>query len=409
MGTLKHHEVHKLSEPGRYGDGDGLYMSVATGGSKSWVLRVRIDGRRVDRGLGGFPKVSLSAARKTAREYRAAIRKGVDPWATEPAAEPEPEPTPTPRSNAAPTFAEMAREVYRARIEGLRASDTRWIARLEKHIFPVIGDRPVNEITRADLVAILNPLKRSQFETARKTKQSLYRVFRRAVALDHCMVNVADDALDELLDDVQHEVTHFKALHHSDVKTAIRKIRNSEARASTKLCFEFLILTMVRSGEARHATWSEIQGDTWVIPAARMKGKRDHTVPLSYQAQAVLRKARELYREPDDCEFDWPVDVSPDAIIFPHPGSHKALSENALSDRAKKSRLNCHPHGFRSSARDWLAETYGDEYETAAEICLAHYPGTEVVKAYRRTGLDETRREMLQRWADYTDPVPPPF
>ena len=193
-------------------------------------------------------------------------------------------------------------------------------------------------------------------------------------------------ALEELLPQVAPNVVHRPALHHSEVRGALHKIRHSEAKPVTRLAFEFLILTAARTAEVRFATWGEIQGDLWVIPAARMKAKRDHRVPLSLQAQSLLSRARELHRQPDDGDFDWPVTVTPGTLIFPHPTSGRALSENAMLDRARKSNLGCVPHGFRSTWRDWAAEQSGASWETI-ELSLAHAVGTSVSAAYFRSDL----------------------
>ena len=412
MAGLTAAKVKELNQPGRYGDGGGggLYLYIARGGSKSWVLRLRLNGTRTDKGLGGYPSVSLRAARKLANTYRAAVLQGRNPWSktktgkAPPIEEME-------ETVSIPTLREAAHKVH-INDAGVRpASASRWIGRLESHVFEKLGDRLINEISRADLAAIIGPLRIKQFETARKTTQALRDVFKWSVAYEYRKDNPADAALEVLLPKVKPGVEHRPALHHSDVKMAIHRIRNSEARASTQLAFEFLILTAARSGEVRSATWSELdlESKTWTIPAARMKARRDHRVPLSTQAQLLLRRARELYRDSEeDVDFSWPVQVKPEWYIFPHPRSLRPLSENALSDRASKDRLNCVPHGFRSSFRDWAAELSGCSWE-AIELSLAHAIGTSVTEAYFRTDLLHERNGLMQSWADYTDPMPPPF
>lgn len=401
MSNLTVAKIKELNKPGRTADGGGLYLHVAPGGSKSWVQRIRVGRQRLDKGLGGYPAVSLAKARKMADANRVAVRQGRNPWA----ADQKPVISVAEQLAAIPTFREAAYRVHDTDGGARPASASRWIGRLETHIIPKLGDTPIDEISRVDLAEIIGPLRRSNYETARKTKQALRDVFKWAVAYGYRVDNPADDALDVLLPKIKAAVEHRAALHHSEVRAALHKIRHSEARAATRLAFEFLILTAARSGEVRHATWAEIDGNLWTISAGRMKANRDHRVPLSAQAMDVLRRARELYRDPDD-DFDWPVEVPPDGVIFPHPGSGKALSENALSDRAKKSGLNCVPHGFRSSFRDWAAECSGAGWE-AIELSLAHKVGTSVEAAYFRTDLLDTRRAMMQSWADYLDP--PPF
>ena len=403
MPNLTTEQVKTLTKPGRHGDGDGLYLNIAPNGTKNWVQRIRVDGKRTDKGLGGFPTVSLAKARKAALTNRAAIAQGRNPW-TETR---KPAVTVAERTAAIPTFRQAAQTVHDLNVDEWGAATAkRWIRRLELHAMPTFGDARIDEITRSEIAAMLGPLRRRNHETARKVRQAMTKVFRWAVAHEYRPNNPADDALEELLPQVAPDVVHRPALHHSAVRGALHKIRHSEAKPVTRLAFEFLILTAARTGEVRYVTWGEIdlQAGLWTIPAARMKAKRDHRVPLSMQAQTLLRTARELHRNPDDdSDFDWPVEVTPDMLVFPHPTSGRALSENALLDRARKSKLGCVPHGFRSTWRDWAAEQSGASWETI-ELSLAHAVGTTVSAAYFRTDLLDQRRPMMQQWSDYVDP-----
>ena len=188
---------------------------------------------------------------------------------------------------------------------------------------------------------------------------------------------------------------------YAEVGGAVRKIRNSEGKRVARAAFEFLILTAARSGEVRYATWSEIdlEAATWTIPAARMKARHAHTVPLSRQALTILREAR-YFGQHDE---NWPFQLGPEELIFPHPTTGQRLSENIFVDRIRKSGIGCDAHGFRSSFRDWATETEAGTYE-AIELCLAHRVGTGVTQAYFRSDLVAQRRPIMQAWADYTDP-----
>ena len=403
MPNLSTDKVKAIADPGRYGDGGGLYLNIAKTGTKSWIQRIYVDGRRLDKGLGGYPTVSLTKARKIADANRVAVKQGRNPWVETR----KPAVTVAERTAAIPTFRAAAQTVHDLNVDEWGAATAkRWIRRLELHAMPTFGDAPVDEITRSEIAAMLGPLRRRNHETARKVRQAMTKLFRWAVAHEYRPNNPADDALEELLPQVAPDVVHRPALHHSAVRGALHKIRHSEAKPVTRLAFEFLILTAARTGEVRYATWGEIdlQAGLWTIPAARMKGKRDHRVPLSLQAQTLLARARELYRNPDD-DYDWPVTVTPDTLIFPHPTSGRALSENALLDRARKSNLGCVPHGMRSTWRDWAAELSGASWETI-ELSLAHAVGSTVSAAYFRTDLLDQRAPMMQAWADYIDPLP---
>ena len=161
---------------------------------------------------------------------------------------------------------------------------------------------------------------------------------------------------------------------------------------STKLAFRYLVLTAARSGEVRGATWSELElaKALWTIPAARMKTRRGHRVPLSQQAMEVLRRAQKLY--PDGSLYVFPNDLTP----------NKSLSENALSYMLRRIGVPSTVHGFRSSFRDWAEENTEASF-AVMELALAHDVGTNVVKSYARSDLLERRHDLMQEWADYLD------
>ena len=392
MGNLTKPQVSSLSKPGRYGDGNGLYLVIAPTGTKNWVQRIRVDGKRTDKGLGGVGKVSLAQARKTAIANLSATKYGINPWAdgASTLAYPQEEIT----VNVAPTFAQAALKVH-----DINAADwgeetaQKWIRRLEIHAFPVLADRSVDAITRRELAAILTPLRRANHETARKVRQAFAKVFRWVRANDYRVDDPADDALGELVEKVNHNVKHREALHYSEVAGAIHKVRFGYALQVTARAFEFLVLTAARTSEVRFMTWEEVdlEDAVWEIPADRMKAKRSHKVPLSNQAVNILRAVRNSEDYANQTGY-----------VFTMPNG-KTLSENAFLNRARKDNLGCVPHGFRSSWNDWAREVYGGTWE-AIELSLAHSVGTTVSQAYFRTDLVDERRPMMQAWADYIDP-----
>ena len=197
-------------------------------------------------------------------------------------------------------------------------------------------------------------------------------------------------------------MNHFAALPYADVPDAIERIRDSRGMRETRLALEFIAYTAARGGEVRGMTWAEVDLDAavWTIPAERMKSRKEQRVPLSIQAQGVLRQAKaavnqRLKRRPD---------YDANGLVFPNP-SGKPLSDNCLSLRARKDGLGCTPHGFRSSFRDWAAENSGASYE-AIELSLAHVAGNAVVRSYFRSDLLEERRGLMEAWANYLDPLP---
>ena len=378
-----------------------MYLVVAPTGTKNWVQRVRVDGNRTDKGLGGVGKVSLTQARKLATANLAAIQEGRNPF----------EKGPTPVIPAAPagvpTFADAARTVFDLnRAEWGENTAKRWLRRLEIHTFQALGDRSVDEISRRNLADLLTPLRRENHETARKVRQGLTKVFRWARANEYRVDDPADDALGELVEKVKHVPQHRESLHYSDVASALHKLRFGYALRVTQLAFEFLILTAARTKEVRFMTWAEIDLDAavWEIPAERMKARRAHRVPLSDQAVAILRQVRYLPNPDTDDDDIYQTIEATSGYVFRMPNG-KTLSENAFLNRARKDNLGCVPHGFRSSFRDWAREVYGGTWE-GIELSLAHAVGTSVSQAYFRTDLIEERRPMMAAWADYLDPAP---
>ena len=401
MGKLTTKMVTQLSEPGRYGDGNGLYLVVSPAGSKSWIQRVQIGGKRTDRGLGGVAKVSLGQARKIATANLAAIQNGKNPFEAGHA------PAPVKETPAIPTFADAARAVYALNLEEWGAATAkRWLRRLEIHTFPTLGNRDVAEITRTDLADLLTPLRTENHETARKVRQALAKVFRWARAHDYRIDDPADDALGELVKKVKHVPEHHRTLPYCEVGAAIRKVQFGYALRVTGLAFEFLILTAARTSEIRGMVWAEVdlENAVWEIPADRMKAKRSHRGPLSNQAMVILRQVRHI-PDPDaaDDSIFQLVEVT-DGHVFRMP-TGKPLSENSLLDRCEKDRIGATPHGFRTSFRGWAKAEYGARFE-AIELALAHSIGTSVTQAYDREDLLEERREIMQAWASFLDPLP---
>ena len=381
-------QVKAIKEPGRYGDGLGLYLSVAPGGSKNWVQRISIDGKRRDLGLGGYPTVSLAEARENARENRAAVVKGRNPLTEKSAPQ-----------RTIPTFAEAARATH-ATLRGKWRSEEHsngWLRTLSSHVFPVIGDRPVNEINRVDILDILVPLYGSKAETARRLRQRIRSTFKWALSYDYVDENPAGEKLDAALPAVSHQKTHWRALPYAELPDALATIKVGHFSIAAKLALEFLTLTAARSGEVRRATWTEIDWERhlWIIPASRMKGGVEHRVPLSDSAMHVLRQAMAL-REPGE-------------FIFPSPmKAGKGLSDMTMTKILRSAGLaeKMTVHGIRSTFRDWVAEQTPTPW-AVAELALAHKVGSTVEQAYHRTDLLDQRRKLMDAWAEFLTQTSP--
>ena len=368
--------VRNVSQAGRYCDGQGLYLDVRPSGSRGWIQRLTIRGRRTELGLGGFPLVSLKEAREKAFANRKLARNGGDLLAEKR------------RAESMPTFAEAARQVWNQLRPGWRSPQYAqlWLKSLERYAIPRIGEMPISEVTSADVIGILAPIWHDVPPTARKLRQRIRAVMEWAVAMDLRPDNPCD-RIGPVLGTQGGRVRHMRALPHREVASAIETVRASNARPVVKLAFEFLVLTAVRSGEVRGAAWAEIERDAgvWTIPALRTKGNREHRVPLCGRALQILEEARMLGRG------------SP--LVFPGVRG-KPFASTALSELLGELKITAVPHGFRSSFRDWAAEET-DHPREVAEAALAHKVRNQIEAAYRRTDLFERRRRLMDDWARY--------
>ena len=369
-----------LKDPGRYADGGGLHLYISKAGRKSWVQRITIDRRRRDIGLGAFPSVGLAQAREKAADNRAAVAEGRDPVAEK-------------HSPAMPTFREAARAVHAANKPRWRNDrhTASWLQTLERHAMPVLGNTPLDRIDRGAVLRVLTPIWTTRPETARRVRQRMRTVFLWGMAHGFMESNPAGEAIDGALAPMPKVKAHLRALPYQEVGAALEAVESSQASVAAKLCFRFLVLTAARSGEARGATWDEIdlQGQEWRIPSQRMKAGMEHRVPLSRQALDLLREASAL-RDESGLVFPSPLKVgSPlsDMTLT------KVLRSVGLAERATV-------HGFRSSFKNWTLEQTDTPW-AVSEAALAHFLGNATEQAYARSDLFERRRALMQLWADY--------
>ena len=383
MGNLTVLKARSNLEPGMYGDGGTLFLRVFPGGSKSWVQRLTINGKRTDIGLGGFPLVTLAEAREVAFENRRLARRGGDPLADK-------------RRARVPTFREAARRTHEANLSRWRNGKhtVSWMQTLERHAMPRLGAMPVDTIGREDVLAVLTPIWASRVETACRVRQRIRAVLSWCQAHGYVENNAAGEGIDGALPVMPKVKAHQRALAHAEVPAALETVEASRASMAAKSALRFVVLTAARSGEVRGATWDEIdlEGRTWTIPAARMKAGGDHRVPLSDAAVAALVQARLL--------DDGSGHVFPSPMKRGRPLSDmtltKLLRDTGLAERATV-------HGFRSSFRDWCAET-GKPREIA-EAALAHVV-SGVEGAYFRSDLFQRRRRLMDQWGSYVTATP---
>ena len=372
--------VKALKEPGRYSDGGGLHLYISKAGRKSWVLRITVDGRRRDIGLGGYPSVSLARAREKAADNRATIAEGRDPVAEK-------------HAPSMPTFREAAHAVHEANKPRWRnpRHAAGWIQTLERHAMPKLNNTPLDRIDQGDVLQVLTPIWTSRPETARRVRQRMRSIFRWAMAHGFMESNPAGEAIDGALPPMPKVKAHFRALPYREVESALKTIEASQASISAKLCFRFLVLTAARSGEARGAIWDEIdlQGQEWRIPYERMKAGVEHRVPLSGQALDLLGEASVLR---EDTGLVFPSPLKP-ATPMSDMTLTKMLRSVGLAERTTV-------HGFRSSFKNWTLEQTDTPW-VVSEAALVHSLGNSTEQAYARSDLFERRRTLMQLWADY--------
>ncbi|MBU2788926.1 integrase arm-type DNA-binding domain-containing protein [Acidithiobacillus sp. VAN18-1] len=374
------------AKTGTHSDGGGLYLRVRASGSKSWVFRAKVGGTVREYGLGSASTTSAKDARDKAAHARQAIADGLDPDAV---LNPKPE-------KPSLTFEQVARDTIEAKAPEWRNFKHRqqWENTLLQYVFPIIGSKPVAQITVEDVLRVLKPLWIEKTETATRLRQRIEAVLDRAAVLglrDRDRVNPASwrGNLEHLLPKPRKVAKreHFEAIPHSDLPRVMAGLRGEDT--VTAACARFIALCACRSGEARGAQWSEVDlvGRVWTIPASRTKTGKPHTVPLAAEAMDILRGLAVL---------------GSTGLIFPPSRTTK----NPISDVAVTKALRRYSeagtiHGLRSSFRDWAAEQTHFPRETV-EACLAHAIGS-VEAAYRRTDLLERRREVMDAWARYLD------
>ncbi len=376
--------------PDKYYDEHGLLLRVRPSGSKNWFWRGTVQGRRRELGLGAFPYVSLAEAREKALDYRRIAKSGRVPAAPPQPDAPRVAQAPrTPSKSRTPTFRKLASEVidfHRPTWRNPRSA-AQWESSLRDYAYPAFGGKPVDQVTTADVLRALHPIWNTKRETARRTRQRISAVMKAAIAAGHRPDNPAGDALTSALPRGGQVQKHQRALPHDQVARALATVRASNAHLSTKLAFEFLVVTAARSGEVRLMVWREVDLDTrlWTVPAQRMKAQREHRVPLSPRAVDLLIQA---------------ADLRTNDLVFPSV-TGRPMSDATLSKLIRELAIQAVPHGFRSSFRDWCGETA--QPREVAEAALAHTIRNKAEAAYARTDLLERRREVMEAWSAYLD------
>ncbi len=382
-------EVKRLAAPGFHSVGvvPGLAMQVTLTGARSWVLRVKVGSKRRDMGLGGYPEVTLAQAHEKARKARKAIDEGEDPILQRQRAQS------TLRAEQASviTFDAAAAAYIKAKTPEWRSAihARQWRATLATYASPLIGRLHVADIGQAHVMRILEPIWTTKTETASRLRGRIENVLDWATTKHY---RTGDNParwrghLDKLLPKPEKvkPVVHHKAVSVEDVAGFYQALRQREGMAARAL--EFVLLTAARSGEVRGATWAEfdLEKALWTVPAERMKARKEHRVPLSAAALALLNALPRV----EGTEF-----------VFPAPRAG-ALSDMALTAVMRRMELDSVPHGLRSTFRDWTSEKTTFPRDLA-EKALAHTLESKVEAAYQRGDMFDRRRVMMETWAGF--------
>jgi integrase len=394
MGRLNDRFVQADRAPGRYSDGDGLYLQVSgnkrTGKtSKSWVLRYKFAGHEREMGLGSLRDVRLSLARKKAQAARELRATGVDPIGHRDQLHRQQRLA----SQRAKSFKQVAEEFIESRKATWKnvKHASQWTSTLQRYVYPGFGSTSLGDVTVEDVTDVLKPIWTSKPETARRVRGRIAAVLDYAAAQGlRSRENPArrDGFLAQLLPRQRRQVEHHNALPFAEAPAFVQKLCDQTGVGPKAL--KFAILTAARTGEVVGAKWSEIdfKNRVWLVPAARMKVPRRHRVPLSTAAVDLLR------------ELD--ASRGRNEYIFGVPKSKKPPSNIAMLAGIKRMGFSGRTttHGFRSTFRDW-ADEKTEFGRTAAEAALAHSLGSDVETAYLRTDHFEKRKELMQKWSDY--------
>jgi integrase len=375
----------ETAKPGKYSDGGNLYLIVSDTGSRKWVLRFTWRSRAKEMGLGSAASVPLADAREKAASARRKIAEGLNPIEERK------------RDGGIPTFGEMADDVRETLSAGFRNEKhkAQWKSTLEAYAGP-LRNKPVDTIATDDVLSVLKPIWTTKAETASRVRGRIEKVLDAAKAkgfregenparwrghLDHLLPRPSKLARG-----------HHAAMPYEDLATFIAKLRKREATSA--LALELCILTAVRSGEILGMRWTEIDPDKkiWTVPAVRTKAGREHRVPLSPRAVAILRRVEKL----KSSDF-----------VFPGQARNKPLSNMAMEMVLRRMKIeNATVHGFRSSFRDWAGNVSNFPREVV-ETALAHVIGDKAEQAYRRSDALEKRRKLMDAWATYCEPSIP--
>jgi integrase len=316
--------IRAIEKPGRYADGNGLYLKVDPSGAKRWELRTVVRGKRCDIGLGGLRAVTLAEAREQARKYRAMARNDEDPLAEK-----------RRTRKVVPTFRVAAETVHKEHAKAWKNAKhgDQWISTLKAYAYPAFGDRRVDQIDTPEILKALSPIWLTRQETARRVRQRIGTVLDWAKAAGFRAGSNPVEEISKALPRQSDRKEHHAALPYAEVPAFVQNLQGDDAGTIANLAFEFLILTAARTGEVLEAKWSEIDFEqaAWTIPAGRMKAGREHRVPLAPRSVELLKQAKLLAAGSD--------------FVFPGRSGKKPMSNMVLLMTMRRLKSDATVHG----------------------------------------------------------------
>ena len=399
MSRLNPKQVEHLSEPGRYLDSDGLYLVISTTGSKSWLLRYQLGGKRRDMGLGPFPTVKLKAARLAATEARSLIMQGRDPLDERKAEQQRQKDQRLADKAKSVTFKSLALDYHRSHClhvtDGWRKG---WLSKLERYVYPVMGELPPGQVQTEHVLRVLQPIWSEKPRTASEVRSQIENVLDSAKSLSlRSGENPARwrGHLENLLSRADKkravQVTNHPSLPWRALPAFMDRLSAANDRDSKAL--QLVILTAARAGMVRLAKWDEfdLEAATWNLPAERMKARQAFSIPLPKQAIELLQALPRIVGS---------------SYLFPGTGKSGAMGRSAFLNLLRALELpNITTHGFRATFRTWASERTPYSREVC-ELSLAHDERDQTEAAYSRSDLIEKRRELLQAWANFATTPP---
>jgi len=399
MGGLNPKQVGHLSEPGRYLDGDGLYLVVSNTGGKSWLLRYQLGGKRRDMGLGPYPTVALKAARLAATEARSLIMQGRDPLDERKAEQQRQKAQRLADKAKVVTFKSSALEYHHAHFQHVTpAWRAGWLSKMERYAFPILGEQSPGSIDTELILRVLKPIWTVKPRTANEVRGQIESVLDSAKALG---LRTGENParwrghLENLLSrgDKKRatQKTNLPSMPWRELPAFMGVLAGDAGRDAVAL--QLVILTAARAGMVRLATWAEFDLDAavWHLPAERMKTRQAFTIPLPKQAVELLRAL--------------PRTVG-SSYLFPGTGKSGVMGRIAFLSLLRAMSLpDITTHGFRATFRTWASECTNFPREVC-ELALAHDERDQTEAAYSRSNLLEKRRELMQVWADFATTPP---